>query len=233
MAKDTVTLTPQQRDEALRIYASIMEEVKVRLSAIETGMGTARALLPPNLTSEFCFLQIRMICELVAMACLVAHGDITTDGKGKRLLNEWSAELIMTELGKLHPYFFPFPIKISIVRGESGKPGTVHFEPRTGQLTKAEFLTLYGRSGSALHRGTLNKMIGRKPMNAIGDKEIVDWSRKLLGLLNDHRIASWDNLRHFICVMSDRDQKGHATVAFAESPPDTSIDYAQSLFPKD
>ena len=220
-----------ERNATLRLYASIMEEIKLRHAAIDTGLGTARALLPAPLTSEFCFLQIRMICELIAIGCLVAHGDITKDGKGKRLLNEWSAETIMTELGKLHPYFFPRPIKLTVTERNGANPkGSIHLASRGRQISKEEFLTLYGRAGGALHRGTLNKLIGRKPTKAPGDAEIKDWAQKLMGLLNDHHISSWDNLRQLVCIMKATDQGGRVSVFLGEAPPETSIDVAQALF---
>lgn len=232
MPKNSTTIGQQQQNELVNLYAAIMEEVKVRVSAIETGLGTMRVLLPGPLTSEFCFLQIRMICELVAFSCLVAHGDITADGRGRRLHNEWSAELIMTELEKLHPHFFPRAIKMTAREAGAGAPRNLHLEERPGQITKSEFLQIYGRSGGALHRGTLNKLVGRKAAKPIGDEEIKAWGKKLQGLLTEHRIASWDNLRQIICVMR-APPNGRVSVAFAQAPEETSVEYAQSLFPKD
>lgn len=221
---------PDPHRETLQLYCGIMEEVKLRAAAIDTGLNTARALLPAPLTAEFCYLQIRMICELIALGCLVAHGDITREGKGKKLRDEWSAGMIMTELGKLHPHFFPHPITITTTAPQPGKPSQIHLAARQGQLTKDEFLTLYGKTGDALHRGTLNKLIGRKARHAMGDQEIVASTRRLLGLLNDHHISSWDNLRQLVCIMKAADRGGRALAFLGEAPPGTSVVEAQALF---
>jgi hypothetical protein len=51
-----------------------------------------------------------MICELIAMGCLVAHGDLDHATKLRR---EWAADRIMEELEKLHPHFFPATVSIN------------------------------------------------------------------------------------------------------------------------
>src|SRR5256885_15775731 len=65
---------PTQRDlDAARVYTSIMEEAKFRALSINT-LTRSRIGLPVLLLGEFCFLELRMLCELIALGCLVAHG---------------------------------------------------------------------------------------------------------------------------------------------------------------
>src|SRR5690242_15713425 len=66
----------KSQNDAMNLYAGLMTEIKVRINAINTGTMN-QIPVPPPLVKEFCFLQIRMICELVALGCLVAHGDIS------------------------------------------------------------------------------------------------------------------------------------------------------------
>src|SRR5262249_15778508 len=62
----------------LELYVALMTEVKIRIQAIDLAAGPVQAMrsFPGALIQEFCFLQLRMTCELISLACLVAHGDI-------------------------------------------------------------------------------------------------------------------------------------------------------------
>src|ERR1017187_2239008 len=62
--------------EATNLYAFFMAEIKVRIGAINAIGGTIEHRVPALIVREFCFLQFRMICELIALGCLTAHGDI-------------------------------------------------------------------------------------------------------------------------------------------------------------
>jgi hypothetical protein len=79
-----VASTAKQND-SINLYAAIMEEAKLRLNSIDMALGGA-TILPHQLVREFCFLQLRMLCELIALGCLTAHGDIEATTK---LRNEW------------------------------------------------------------------------------------------------------------------------------------------------
>jgi hypothetical protein len=85
-------------------YAKLMEEAKIRLHALQNTTTGATGLAHP-LAREFCFLQIRMLFELIALGCLVAHGDIRT----RRSETTYQADLIIKELGALHEDFYPHP----------------------------------------------------------------------------------------------------------------------------
>jgi hypothetical protein len=190
-----------------------MDEVKLRLGSIEVALGTMRALQPLELCHEFCYLQLRMVCELIALACLIAHEDIRGGKQGKALIKEWSAPTIMKTLERLHPRFFPTPVTLNIT------PGNVHMEPKlvtTGYLTRTQFLTLYGKAGDALHRGSAKKLMAGKPYVAGNPQEIIEWANSIVKLLDQHHIPATDNLSHWICGL--KGPNGKAFVAFAESP---------------
>ncbi len=64
---------PTQADlDAANVYAAIMEEAKLRALSINMFSGAGYAI-PLPLKRECCFLQLRMLCELIALGCLVAH----------------------------------------------------------------------------------------------------------------------------------------------------------------
>jgi len=60
-------------EEAMDAYSILMQEAKGRLSAINTSLA-GRTGLPSGTICEFCFLQLRMLCELITLGCLTAHG---------------------------------------------------------------------------------------------------------------------------------------------------------------
>jgi hypothetical protein len=87
------------------LYANILEEIKLRISAIN-HCTLGRSGLAPPFVKDFCYLQIRMLCELVALGCLVAHGDVKETSTNS-MRRQWSADKIMDSLERLHPDFYP------------------------------------------------------------------------------------------------------------------------------
>ena len=56
---------------------------------------------------EFCFLQLRLLCELVALSCLVAHGTYPLCKPTRAEKKAYSADEIMKKLEELRPHFYP------------------------------------------------------------------------------------------------------------------------------
>jgi hypothetical protein len=123
-------LTPRQ-NEILTAYANLMSETKARLSWI-AHMVNGQSKLDPVIARESCDLQIRLICELIALCCLVVHGDIE-EVKGAKFQKQWSAPELLKGLETLHPHFYPMPQ----APPESTGPGSWHFSDFEGDfLTK-------------------------------------------------------------------------------------------------
>jgi hypothetical protein len=59
--------------EAMDIYSLLMQEAKARLFATDAALE-GRTGLPNAMICEFCFLQLRMLCELIALGCLNRPG---------------------------------------------------------------------------------------------------------------------------------------------------------------
>ena len=200
----------QQR--AMNLYSGMMDEMKMRLDAVKFSIS-GLLQLHPIIIREFSYLQLRMICELIALGCLTAHGDIPAT---KTLRKAWSADEIFKALERLHPDFYPHPVE------QVSKPGWMELKPiQSGFLTKAELLSLNGQSGDILHRGSLRKLLAG-PISARQDHpDVSTWIRKIRLLLRTHRIGLTGGQSHFICVMSASLAGGKAQVAFAESalPP--------------
>ncbi|MDR3450929.1 MAG: hypothetical protein P4M15_14525 [Alphaproteobacteria bacterium] len=202
---------PTQADlDAARTYTSIMEEAKFRALSINRLTGPIALSAP--LAREFCFLQLRMLCELIALGCLVAHGDIE-ETKSPQLQKSYNAGDIVKLLEKLHPNFYPSPRKPVF------SPGHVHLEDYDGEyLTKDELLTLYGRCGDALHRGSLRNLLNRKSQPPADFQDIQRWGQKILNLLSFHIISRVGGNFHLVAALEAAQVGGNVLVSVAEAP---------------
>ena len=95
-------LSPQQQ-----LYADLMDEARVRIHAIRDIID-ARNLWAPRLLQEFAYLQLRMLCETIAVGCLVAHGDV----QDRTTLKSWRPGDMIRKLGELNPDFYPRGVRI-------------------------------------------------------------------------------------------------------------------------
>src|SRR5215207_6975630 len=84
---DLIVPATKEQMASIQLYADLLGEAKIRIGIINHFI-TGKAELPGPLIRESAFLQLRMLCELIALGCLVAHGDIT---RRTKLRKEWSA----------------------------------------------------------------------------------------------------------------------------------------------
>jgi hypothetical protein len=99
----------KDQQNAMNLYGGMMEEAKMRIDSIEYAVS-GLLKFHPVIIREFAYLQLRMLCELIALGCLVAHGDIPAT-KSKTLSKAWNAEDIINTLENLHPDFYPHPVE--------------------------------------------------------------------------------------------------------------------------
>lgn len=196
--------------DAAKVYTSIMEEAKFRAFSINTLTGSQIAL-PVPLLREFCFLQLRMLCELIALGCLVAHGDIE-ETKLPTLQKSFHAGEIVKRLEKLHPKFYPTPVKPVF------SPRHVHLEDYDDEfLTKDELLTLYGKCGNVLHKGSLRHLLDPKSQTHADFQDIRHWGQKSLNLLSVHIISRIGGDFHLVTMLAAEQVGGNVLVSVAES----------------
>jgi hypothetical protein len=189
-------------DEASKdLYHSIMEEVMIRAFSINTAIKTP-IRIPQSLIREYCYLQLRMLCELIALGCLVAHGDIT---KTKYFQKAYKADDILQQLGKLHPNFYPTPFKPIFTPPTATDPkGALGIAPTNADhLKKDELIKLYAKCGSVLHKGGLRRLlkidITLKPNPY---RDVVFWAQKLINLMTAHRMSRIGNRLHFMAMLN-------------------------------
>lgn len=208
-------MKPEKQNE---LYANLMDEVKVRISSINSA-ALGRLPLPTPLVREFCYLQLRMLCELIALSCLVAHGDITFLLPHK-LGKSYSADDILDRLSKLREHFYPSPIRQNVVRRVPSGPAEFRLDGvDPSPLPKDQLLDLYAKTHKCLHRGSLKKLLSSEtPIDiTIHMPEIISWAQKINDLLSTHIIAiNADKV--ILCTLRNIDDNNRVQVALAEKP---------------
>lgn len=174
-----------ERKLILDIYASLMRDIKVRLATMRDIIRDPRAI-PNWAVIEFSQLQIRMISETLAVACLIAHGEDESFHVGK-VMDAYQADYIMKRLEQLNPYFYPRPSR-QIIFGD----GRMSWEYlKDGYLTKKEFLASYHAAAAFLHVGSARYFLARQP-KPFDPRSISDWISKVVRLLDHHHISLVD-----------------------------------------
>jgi hypothetical protein len=164
------------------LYCNLMMEAKLRLLVID-GIFTGEYKVPHRPGFELCYLQLRMICEIIALGSVALHGDIPAVSSAK-FRDAYEADWILKRLESLHPTFYPEPgFALGAV-----PDGAMEFAPMADPyMTKADLLKLYFQCGEILHRGTSKKLA------AAWDEPdflpVMEASSKIVRLLTFHRIA--------------------------------------------
>lgn len=209
----------------VQLYAAYMEEVKQRSEAITgslKGIKDGTAGPAAYMQAEFAYLQLRYICELVALGSLAAHHDI---GLGARLLKEWNAGLVFAALEHINPHCFP-----SSIRNVPDSKGVNNFKVIEGsaQLTRADLSKIYAGCGSALHRGTIKDVMAGKPREY--DLDVLNrWHSQLMDLLTQHMILIRDPDRTLLVNFYSDDGKVAVYSAEAVKFEDLSLEAQAAL----
>ena len=176
-------------DEAMKAYSILMLEAKQRLFAIDAALE-GKTGLPNGVICEFCFLQLRMLCELIALGCLTAHGDLMTG----KLSGTWQADKIIRGLEELLPKFYP----------HAATDTETATELKEGVFTKEELVKLWRKCGEVLHRGTFETLWSRlRYADAV--EEIRAWKEKIEALLSYHAIFMADGSTTALVKLSELD----------------------------
>jgi hypothetical protein len=186
-----------------------MDEARIRIHAMRDVIN-ARDSWTPRLLQEFVYLQLRTLCEMIALGCLVAHGDV----KKRSTLKEWKIPTIMKEMEKLNPDFYPRAVRIQFVTGG------VHLDDYSAPtLSKRELISLWEKSGSFVHRGSAKDILREygKPI-VVNLDPVIEASTKILNLLEQHWISSADKKAHLLAVLSSTQMGGRSSVWLAASP---------------
>jgi hypothetical protein len=198
------------QNTVLSSYCKLMEELKLRHAVVSDVVENAkngRFVLSPAILGELCFLQLRMICELIALGCLLVHGDIPA-ARTNKMKKAHQADWIISRLEQLHPSFYPQPSEQ--ILNKQGK--VIELKPVTEPyLTKADLLKLHASCGPKLHRGSLKTVMDARSFDLA---QVASWLTKISTLLNHHQIPSIDDNYLVVIIMRGKDDgKIHAYAA--------------------
>jgi len=181
-------------DEQARLqhYRELMEEARHRFDILDSIMNNA-AQLDVRFVREICFLQFRYLCEIVALACLLAQGDFT-----KRLLTTYEADKIINRLHKLNPHLYPQPCRVAVENGQTNVIGLSH---QSNYLTRGDIPKLWGQCGNVLHLSPLDKALKPRPDKASSLSDVRVWFEKITALLNEHLLVIVENKKALVVNM--------------------------------
>jgi hypothetical protein len=187
---------------ALNNYLDLMEEIKVRIRIINfTALNVSG--FPSLMVREICYLQFRLICEMIALGCLVARGSM----QGVDALREtYQADKIIKQMGRAHTAFYPEPGNITrnpknpLLLTFEGKAATADY------LTKERLKELWRKTADVLHRGSYTKL--HAPNIVQPDmSDVYTWSSRITTLLSDHLIAITNTDNAFIVSLNGWNQR--------------------------
>lgn len=185
-------------DKDISRYCDVMEEVKRRTTVVQSFLRGEWHSVYRATTIESACLQIRKMLELIAMASLVVNRK-----EFQRINVEfakcWNARLILQDIERLNPDFYPRPIN-----DVNGKLVNI----QSGFLTRKKFPKVYEKCGAMLHA---ENPFGSKCDYGYYEKSIGQWLSEIMRLLNNHIIRLLDDPNLYVVHMKeDRDNKVHA-----------------------
>lgn len=180
-------------------YTDLMQEIKERLYTIEDVLSGRTALQGP-LAHEFCFLQLRIICECISYACVIAHAYLK-ELQAPKFHKAWSADVLMKRLSELHPDFYPKPKTMTITKDRVQLD-----EIDAPYLTKANLQKLNGICGDKLHRGSPEKYaFNPTPERQAADRQtIINYGNEVFRLIESHLMIHRDDARYILCRLRER-----------------------------
>jgi len=190
-------MTKQAAQGQLERYANLMQEIKERTLSIEPVVNGKTGLYGP-LAREFCYLQLRLICECIALSCLVAHDDLKSIQSSK-FQTEFAADLLIKKLETLHPDFYPHPVRFTILEDH------VHVAEMTEDyLKKSELVKLVRQCGDKLHRGSARKYTFSPTQEELENdfEQVMTSAKKVLRLLEQHKVNLSSGVEYTFCILS-------------------------------
>lgn len=181
-------------DEAITaLYASLMAEVKARLQKLHLEINLLK--LPTSgsektFRAEICYLQLRRITELVAVAVLLVHNPYD-EFRSQDLAKIFQADKLLKTLTKLSASAFPQPIGLTKRPPFPGGRLYVALPAPTFDVRDA-ISEIYTTSCDRLHLGGLHTVLRQRNKQYSGQFIRTSFGR-LVTLLDKHVILLPDN----------------------------------------
>jgi hypothetical protein len=128
-------------------YASHMMELKSHLTFLHSVLEHGR--VPQGIIDEagLVAMHLRKVLELIAFSSLIANKDIYARAHAD-FSRHWNAKKLLTNLERLHPAFYPRPVR-AIKRKDN--QGFALRDIKRGYLNKTDFIQLYDICSRFIH----------------------------------------------------------------------------------
>jgi hypothetical protein len=170
------------KSDDIQKYLALMGEIKRRTAVIDAfSLGLTHAVYKAT-TIESIYLQYRKILELIALGSLVAQKDVFSTAYAD-FAKYWNAELLVKDMERLNPKFFPDPI----IQQPSARPGVKMdwLARKDDFLTRDDLIKLYKKCGAIMHSGN---PYGSQVDFGYYEKMVGHWRSRIVNLLNAHLI---------------------------------------------
>ena len=146
-------------DQLAGEYSTFILEIFRRLDAIAESMEEIKANPdhPSNWKNfDFCWFQIRKICEYLALAIVLAHhrGATAVDD-----LSKWRPSDLLKQIENLNAHPTPVQIANELVPTGDGERQLI---PLAKGIDAKKISEIYGRCNDVLHVGTLSRILKLK-----------------------------------------------------------------------
>jgi hypothetical protein len=168
--------------------------------------------LPEQPAYELGYLQLRLICEIIALACLAVHGDVP-GARSTKIRSAHEADKILNSLERLHNDFYPQPGTFEPHPPTSGR---IFVPSKADYMSKPELVRLYRECAGHLHRGDYEGA-GDFWKKDVDLKPIHNATLKIMALLNFHKISFLGSNDELWVTMIDP-TKGNTPTATLERP---------------
>ena len=200
------------------LYRELMREIRCRTLYVQAVGNNPRLSVYRQTRIESICLQIRVILENIALACLVANGD-RLDCLPSKIEREYHAEAILRKLDRINPDCFPQPltlvsaskeaknmerIKTSVGETVGRYRGELVARPGNDWMTRDEFREVYGRLGGILHA---RNPLGSKVDISYFENAAPSWQLKFMNLLEHHKISVIEEDMMYIVQMNAVSEK--------------------------
>jgi len=196
------------KDKEREKYSNVMNEIKRRTNVIHSFLNGERNAMYNAVNVELICLQIRKILELIALGSLVANQKIFLK-KVHNLQKMWNAKLIIKDIERINPDFYPKPI----FEKPSNLEGVVNelIDIKEGYLSKEDFIKVYDNCGKILHA---ENPLGNGIDYKYYEQHIPIWMEKIKVLLNSHTIKLLNDKNMYLVHMQENGKEGSTVYVF-------------------
>jgi hypothetical protein len=175
-------------------YGTFINEILKRLNAVSESLSeiTANPDHPENWKNcDFCWFEIRKVCEYMASAIVLAHH---RDSGDEIELQNWKPKDLLAQVDKLshHPRF----VAISSVLIDHGESRQI--TPLAKPIDSKIISEIYGRCSELLHVGSLKRLLESK-LPSYDTSQLEVWLLGFTRLMQNHALLLPKVKRILVC----------------------------------